>query len=137
MSKLSNIRALHLSDLARLKIILDQTELFPSDMFEEMTDPFFNDSDCVDIWHVYENENEIEAFLYCVHEKLTKGTWNVLAIAVLPAFQNKGIGSALMNNIEQVLRRGNHRLCWWKPLPSQSMKIQEGFTIALVTIRKQ
>ena len=107
MSKLSNIRTLKSSDLAKLKIVLDQTELFPSSILEQMANPFFNDSDCNEIWQVYEHNGDAVAFLYCVQEKLTEGTWNVLAIAVLPSVQNHGIGRLLMSNIERVLQKNN------------------------------
>ncbi len=108
MFELSNIRALKRSDLVNLKVILDQTELFPSDMLDEMVDPFFNDPVCSDLWQVYEHEGRPVAFLYCVHEKLTEGTWNVLAIAVFPDFQNQGIGKLLMSNLEEILKGDNH-----------------------------
>ncbi|MGH1485458.1 MAG: GNAT family N-acetyltransferase [Cellvibrionaceae bacterium] len=107
MFKSSNIRSLKLSDLAKLKVILDQTELFPSEMLEEMANPFFHDSVCTDFWQVYEHNGETIGFLYCVQERLTEGTWNVLAIAVLPEFQHQGIGGLLMSNIEQILQSSN------------------------------
>ena len=103
MFKSSNIRPIIPSDLTNLKLLLNQTQLFPSKMLEEMIHPFFNDPECRDYWHTYEYEGEAVALLYCVHEMLTEGTWNVLAVAVEPAFQNRGIGELLLRNIEQIL----------------------------------
>lgn len=103
MFNLSNIRSLQRSDLAQLKVVLDQTELFPSDMLPEMVRPFFEDSTSTDLWYVYEHDGEPVALLYCVQEKLTEGTWNVLALAVGPSLQNRGIGALLMKYIEQFL----------------------------------
>ena len=108
MFKLSNIRSLKQSDITKLKVVLDQTELFPSEMLEDMVNPFFNDSDCTDFWQVYEHHGEPVGFLYCIQEKLTESTWNVLAIAVLPDLQNQGIGGLLMSKIEQILHNSNH-----------------------------
>ena len=107
MSKFSHIRCLKPSDLTKLKVLLDQTELFPTELLEEISHPFFRDSHCTDLWQVYEYSGEPVAFLYCVQEKLTKSTWNVLALAVLPELQRQGIGRLLMNNVEQILQNRN------------------------------
>ena len=70
-----------------------------------MASPFFSDANGSDLWHVCEQQGSPVGFSYCVHEKLTEGTWNVLAIAVLPEMQNQGLGGLLMEHIEQTLRR--------------------------------
>ena len=105
MFKPPNIRPLKPSDLIKLSLILERTALFPPDMLEEMASPFFSETNCSDLWLVCEQQGSLVGFSYCVHEKLTEGTWNVLAIAVLPEMQNQGLGGLLMEHIEQTLKR--------------------------------
>ena len=107
MYKSSFIRAPRASDIPKLKAILEQTELFPSEMLEEMIQPFLHDSSCTDIWQVYEHIGEPIALLYCVKEKLTEGTWNVLALGVATKHQGQGVGELMMSNVEQTLRHQN------------------------------
>jgi GNAT superfamily N-acetyltransferase len=107
MFKSSFIRSTKISDLPKLKVILDQTELFPSEMLEEMIHPFLHDPSCTDIWQVYEHNDEPIALLYCVKEQLTEGTWNVLALGVATKYQSQGIGELMMNSVEHSLRHQN------------------------------
>lgn len=72
-------------------------------MLDEMISPFFNDNECTDYWTTYEHEGMPVCLLYCEQERMTEGTWNVLAVAVLPELQSKGLGALLMANIEQTL----------------------------------
>lgn len=99
----SNIRLLQPSDLPKLRVILDQTELFPSDLLAEMVRPFFEDPTCKEFWNVYEHDGDVVAFTYCVQEKMTDGTWNILAIAVAPSHQGCSIGKRLMYYNERLL----------------------------------
>ena len=41
---------------------------------------------------------------------MTEGTWNALLLAVRPDRQGKGLGAALMNDIEQTLARREERI---------------------------
>jgi ribosomal protein S18 acetylase RimI-like enzyme len=45
-----------------------------------------------------------------VPEALTDGTWNMLAIAVLPARQGEGRGGALVARLEAILRDRGQRV---------------------------
>jgi ribosomal protein S18 acetylase RimI-like enzyme len=56
-----------------------------------------------DVWLTYELEGEAAGFCFAVPEKLTDGTWNMLAIAVHPAHQGRGAGSALVKRLETTL----------------------------------
>lgn len=49
-------------------------------------------------------------FAFFRPEAHTDGTWNVLAIAVLPEHHNSGIGSQFMQHIEDILRRDRQRV---------------------------
>ncbi len=107
----ANIRPVKLSDLEKLKLVLDETGLFPSELLEEMITPFLSVADCDHIWKTYEHDGRPIALLFCEQERMTEGTWNVLALAVLPAFQSKGVGQLLMSAIEQTLKeRGQSTL---------------------------
>ena len=87
MFKKSNIRSVVSSDLAKLKTVLDDTGLFPSEFLEGMLNPFFNGPHCTDYWKTYEHDGQPVALLFCEQERMTESTWNVLAVAVSPALQ--------------------------------------------------
>lgn len=50
------------------------------------------------------------SFAYAKSEELTDGTWNMLAIAVLPGRHRSGAGSALVSKSEGVLRDRGQRI---------------------------
>lgn len=104
------IRPTQLKDIAGLKIVLDETELFPSDMLEEMLHGFLLDEDCPDIWLTAEIGGEVVGFCYAVPEQLTEGTWNMLAIAIHPGKQGAGIGKDLTKHLEAMLAESGQRI---------------------------
>jgi len=110
MYKPENIRTIENRDLVKLAVVIDQTELFPSEMLGEMIEPSFSDPESSDIWITYIHEDMPIAFAFCEPERMADGTWNILAIRVLPAFQGKGIGNMLMTYIENQLRNQNQRI---------------------------
>lgn len=92
------------SDLPAISLVLDDTELFPSELLEDMIAPFFDDSTCQEKWFVCEDgKQNVVGFGYCRPEPFTEGTWNLLAIGVRTSQQGRGVGSALMHYIEQAL----------------------------------
>ena len=91
------------ADIPALKAIVDQTELFPSAMLPEMLSPFLG-GEAKAIWLTARRSGTPVGFCYAVPEHLTNGTWNMLALAVLPAHHGDGIGSALVNRLEYNLR---------------------------------
>ena len=105
------IRLSRFEDIPALKLILDQTDLFPSDMLAEMIGGFLSEDKSDDIWLTCEMDNEAVGFCYAIPEQLTDGTWNLLAIAVNPSKQSGGVGRALVRQLEDTLRdRGNRLL---------------------------
>jgi len=102
------------ADIKPLQSVLDQTELFPSEMLPDMIADFLSSDDSSDIWLTCELDGIPIGFCYATPEALTEGTWNMLAIAVLPSSQTHGAGSALTNHLEELLRR--HRVCMPKEL---------------------
>lgn len=104
------IRDVTPSDTEGLKIVVDSSELFPSEYLDEMISDYFNNPDTQDIWFTYIDNNKQVAIGYCVPEKLTEGTYNLLAIGVLKESQGKGIASEMMKHIELLLRQKGGRI---------------------------
>lgn len=104
------IKAVTKSDLSGIKKVVDSSELFPSEYLDEMISDYFNNPDTQDIWFTYIDNNRQIAIGYCVPEKLTDGTYNLLAIGVSQETQRKGIASQMMNYIEQLLKLKNGRI---------------------------
>jgi ribosomal protein S18 acetylase RimI-like enzyme len=104
------IRAVTKSDIDGLKKVVDSSELFPSEYLDEMMVEYFNNPETQDIWFTYIDNDQQVAIGYCVPEKLTDGTYNLLAIGVSKDSQRTGIASQMMNYIEQLLKQKNGRL---------------------------
>ncbi|TAE52166.1 MAG: N-acetyltransferase [Bacteroidetes bacterium] len=105
-----HIRTVTPADLNDLKIVVDSCELFPSEYLDEMIDDFFHNSETEDIWFTYMDHASPVAIGYCVPEKLTEGTYNVLAIGVMKTAQRRGIAAEMMKYIEQLLKDKGGRL---------------------------
>ena len=102
--KNDKIREVIHSDLDSLKIVLDSCGLFPSEYLDDMISDYFHNLDTNEIWFTYvENDSPI-SIGYCIPEKLTSGTYNILAIGVSENHQRKGVAVEMMNFIEQKLK---------------------------------
>ncbi len=92
------------SDLADIKLVLKDTDLFPVEMLEEMMAPFFDDPQSRERWLVCENtDGRVFGFSYVRPEPLTEGTWNLLAIGFRREHKGHGHGKQLIANIEHDL----------------------------------
>jgi len=78
-------------------------------MLEGMIAGFLNQTSR-DIWFVYEESDEILSFGFCEPERMTDGTWNLLAIGVEPSKQGKGIGAKMMAHLEAMLASRGERV---------------------------
>jgi len=85
------IQPISKSDLDELKKVVDSSELFPSEYLDEMISDYLNNSETEDIWFTCLDEKKPVAIGYCTPEKLTDGTYNLLALGVLQEAQRKGI----------------------------------------------
>lgn len=102
--KNDKIREVIHSDLDSLKIVLDSCGLFPSEYLDDMISDYFHNLDTNEIWFTcVENDSPI-SIGYCIPEKLTSGTYNLLAIGVSENHQRKGVAVEMMNFIEQKLK---------------------------------
>lgn len=102
--KNDKIREVIHSDLDSLKIVLDSCGLFPSEYLDEMISDYFNNLHTNEIWFTYVENNSPISIGYCIPEKLTSGTYNLLAIGVSENHQRKGVAVEMMNFIEQKLK---------------------------------
>jgi ribosomal protein S18 acetylase RimI-like enzyme len=104
------IRPVTKSDIDGLKNVADSSGVFPSEYLDEMISDYFNNPNTQDIWFAYFDDNKPVAIGYCVPEKFTDGTYNLLAIGVSEDFQRKGIASQMMKYIEHLLKHKSGRI---------------------------
>jgi ribosomal protein S18 acetylase RimI-like enzyme len=95
------IRAATEADLPAMKAVLDGTDLFPSDMLDEMMAGYLGGAP-EERWLVAD-AGGVVGLAYVAAERLTEGTFNLLAMAVLPARQGQGLGRALVAHVEGAL----------------------------------
>lgn len=103
------IRALRRGDLDCIRPVLDGTGLFPSDMLDDMAEPFLSGQE-PHIWLLAQAAGRTIGFAYCEPERMTEGTYNLLAIAIAPEHQRTGAGAALTRGVEDAVRRQDGRL---------------------------
>ena len=97
-----NIRKPTSSDLSDIKLILEDTDLFPPEMLEDMIEPFFRGNEQQDRWLVCETENEaVIGFSYTRAEHLAESVWNLLAIGFRSQHQGSGFGTKLIEEVER------------------------------------
>ncbi len=104
------IRPTRDTDVADLQAVLNQLELFPSEMLPELAGGFLRGDDTPEIWLTCEISGRSVGFCYAVPEALADGTWNMLAIGILPAEQGGGCGGALAAHLEARLRSEGQRI---------------------------
>lgn len=104
-----DIRYTEPGDIADLKSILDQTQLFPSDMLEPMLNGFL-EGETEDLWLTCAQSGSAIAFCYAAPEQMAEGAWNMLALATAPEHQRRGAGRALTCQMEAELQEQSARL---------------------------
>lgn len=105
-----DVRPTRAEDVPALKTVLDQTELFPSQMLPEMVAGFLSGDETESIWLTAELGARVVGFCFASPEPLTEGTWNMLAIAILPGEQGRGAGGALVAALERRLAAHGSRV---------------------------
>lgn len=104
------IRETQSQDIPALKVVLDETGLFPGDMLPDLIAPFLSDEESGDVWLTCESDGQPVGFCYAVPEELADGAWNMLALAVRPGTQGNGLGAALVAELEDKLRQNGQRI---------------------------
>ena len=96
-------------DLSALEGVLDQTGLFPSELLRPMAEPWLvgHADHC---WLVALDQQRPIGFAYVEPERMTEGTFNLLAIAVEPALQARGAGRALVSDVMRRLQERGGRV---------------------------
>ena len=74
--------------------MLEGTQLFPPQMLAEMAEPYLSQL-LPHHWLVASIDGQVVGFAYAEPERMTEGTFNLLAIAVEPSLQGRGIGKNL------------------------------------------
>ena len=71
------------ADIPAIRLVLEDTGLFPSAMLEELIHPFFENANQAEQWFVHESQRDgVIGFGFVRPEPLADGTWNVIAIGV-------------------------------------------------------
>jgi len=104
------IRKVIHQDIDVLKEVLDSSELFPSEMLDDMIHDFFHNETSTDIWLTTLENGRPISIAYCAPERMTEGTYNLYAIAVHKDKQGQGVGGKMMTYIEDLLRKNGHRI---------------------------
>jgi len=79
-------------------------------MLPDLLAGFLSEEGSADIWLSCETDGRAIGFCYAAPEAMTDGTWNMLAIAVLPGVQGMGVGAAIVAELEAHLGRLGHRV---------------------------
>lgn len=104
------MRPVEKPDLPALKEVIDSNELFPSELLDGMTEPYFGDPDTSDIWLTLDVDQQPALVAYCAPERMTQGTYNLYLIAVHKRHHWQGLGSKAMAFIEEMLRQQGSRI---------------------------
>lgn len=104
------IQAVTQNYIDELKKVVDSSGLFPSEYLDDMIFDYLNNADTQDIWFTYIDCDTPTAIGYCVPEKLTNGTYNLLAIGVSQSSQRNGVATKMMSYIEQQLKQKDGRI---------------------------
>ncbi len=102
------IRPATAQDVSAICEIAEATELFPPEMAPDMMAGHL-DGSATEFWFVAE-AGDICAFGYLEAERMTDGTWNLLALAVSPDQQGIGVGGQMVGWAERHLAEQHARL---------------------------
>jgi len=105
---MTDIRPTRTEDLEGLRGVLDSTGLFPAEYLPDLFDGHLGGDGS--IWLTCLTDEGVAGFCFAVPEKLTDGTWNMLAIAVHGDRQGQGLGGALVAALEASLRDTGQRI---------------------------
>ncbi|HBW87015.1 MAG TPA: hypothetical protein DEF82_09840 [Crocinitomicaceae bacterium] len=107
---IEQVKAVKEKDINKLKEVIDSCGLFPSMYLDPMISDYLNNPSSSELWYAYHANEEVAGFIYCVPEKFTFGTYNLLAIGVSANHQRKGIAKKMLSFIEKDLKTRNARM---------------------------
>jgi len=103
------VRPAQASDIEALAAVLEGTELFPPEMLPQMMAGFLS-GEGEELWLTIMRDDLPVGFCYAMPEALTEGTWNMLALAVLPDCQGEGCGKKMVRHLEATLKSQGCRI---------------------------
>lgn len=103
------VRDLDRADLPSVAAVLDGTGLFPSSMLAPMAEPYLSGR-APHRWLVACDADRVLGFAYAEPERMTDGTFNLLAIAVAPDTQRRGVGATLVAALIERLKASGGRV---------------------------
>ncbi|MXW40419.1 MAG: GNAT family N-acetyltransferase [Synechococcus sp. SB0662_bin_45] len=103
------IRPAQRSDIPAIKSVTQDVDLFPPDMLDAMIAGYIGQANR-DIWFVSVADRQVVGFGFCEPERMTSGTWNLLAIGILTSYRGRGIGRSMMGYLENRLRSAGQRI---------------------------
>jgi GNAT superfamily N-acetyltransferase len=107
------IRPAITADIEALKLVIDATDMFPSEMLDDMIAPYFANPAGGEFWLTDDDDEKRGGpvgIAYCAPERMTEGTWNLLLIAQHPTHQGQGRGTAILRYVEQMLASRGDRV---------------------------
>lgn len=107
------IRPTIAADLKAIKLVIDATDMFPSEMLDDMIAAYLANPTGGEFW-LTDDDDEKDGgpvgIAYCAPERMTEGTWNLLLIAEHPKRQGQGRGTAILRHVEQALTSRGERV---------------------------
>lgn len=104
-----SIHEMRRDHIPALKVVLERTGLFPAEMLLPMAEPWLTEQ-ADHLWLVALDGEHPIGFAYVEPERMTEGTFNLLAIAVDPERQGRGVGKALVSHLMQRLSNDGGRI---------------------------
>jgi aminoglycoside 6'-N-acetyltransferase I len=110
-----NVRPTERSDYDSIRSLVIATEVFNQDEIDiavELLDIYLNDPDQQDyeMYTAVDDEKRVMGYICIGPTPATAATYDLYWVAVTPDVQAKGIGTMLLNHVEQELKKRNGRL---------------------------
>jgi len=102
------IRPVVATDLDKIKKVIDSSQLFPSEMLDDMISGHLGGYEG-SLW-LTGDRPEPTFIAYCASERMTEGTWNLYLIAVHESMQGAGIGKKVLAYVEEELKKREVRV---------------------------
>lgn len=89
--------------------LAERAGLFPATMLPDMIASYLQ-GEAGDRWFVAEDDQGVAGFLYSAPEMLTDGTHNLRAMATSERARRQGVGTALIEALEETLEHAGQRV---------------------------
>jgi len=125
------VRPAEHSDIPGIIKLAEATGLFPADVLLDLISGYLTRQKD-DVWIVHEETSFIgrpilTGFGFCEIERAADGVWNLMALAVDPSHQRRGIGSKMVQFIESELTKQETRLILVETASADEFERTSGF----------